>query len=55
VAFSASHFASEATVAFHIRYSSSIVEKIKRIMGNDPVSINRKHMPSLSVGRTQES
>jgi len=38
---------SEAGVDF--RYSSGIVEKIKRITGGDPISINRKNKSILSV------
>jgi P4 family phage/plasmid primase-like protien len=38
---------SEAGVDF--RYSSGIVEKIKRITGGDPISVNRKNKSILSV------
>ena len=44
---------SEAGVDF--RYSSGIVEKIKRITGGDPISVNRKNKSILSVRSTPKS
>ncbi len=38
---------SEAGVDF--RYSSGIVEKIKKISGNDMINVNRKNKPALSL------